>query len=159
MVNNIEIMYSKGSSSLIMDFGQAIKTFTKLRAASNRNHIIDITADQYLYDVGLRMELYRNEYGLTQEEVAGSMNISQSKVSMIEHAETDVSLRELFELKNNIPYYDMFGLLGREMYYNDPLNSKYAYLRSKLNNTGINMMMYLFISLESNLELFRKESR
>ncbi len=53
-------------------------------------------------NLGLSVSYFRKLHGLTQQQVADTMNVSYETISRIENANTGISLDMLFELSSAI---------------------------------------------------------
>lgn len=59
---------------------------------------MDVSEDNFIWQVGLQIRRLREERELTQEELANDCNVPKSQIGRIERAEINTTLRTIYKI-------------------------------------------------------------
>ena len=59
---------------------------------------MDVSEDNFIQQVGLKIKKFREERNLTQEDLANDCNIPKSQIGRIERGEINTTLRTLYKI-------------------------------------------------------------
>ena len=114
-----------------------------------------ITPEQYLIRVGNRFRSFRNGIHHSQYDYSVLLNTSQSNISRMEFGSGDITVKHLYQLKNYARGFDLFAILGNEIFSGDPLFEQFVLLKTLLNDAGLAALM-LQMQLIQNVREFTK---